>query len=256
MVACLVGRPLTPPALTANTIVAIQRTLYHKTAIFKNRTASDISGDAKRTERGNGHIHGDPPFGKDGAVLESFHVVLSLDIGGLERNVVNQVREGQLARQMFPLCAFSDRVSWRPKWRHGRASIVLESFPVCSSRWCDAPGKRSANFGRTSFTRIGLHSVYAGLAAKSVPGFHIVHTEHGREALLAAPNTMVGPSRGPSAELFFCLTEDMAAHVIAHRIVPCRKIRIIHNGIDITRYNRKVDLATCEERSAYLTERR
>ena len=69
---------------------------------------------------------------------------------------------------------------------------------------------------------------------------HIVHTEHGREAYANRARTRwLGRLAGLQAELFFCLTEDMAAHLVSHRIVPRRKIRIIQNGIDVTSYQRK-----------------
>jgi len=187
-------------------------------------------------------IHGDPPFGKDGAVLRVLHVVLSLDVGGLERNVVNQVREGQLLGQDVSVVCLE---------RPGVLASQVEALAgrlLCLEK---PPGIQLSMVRRTRETFrqlrpdvVHTHQIatlfYAGLAAKGVPGLHIVHTEHGREAYASRARTRwLGRLAGLQAELFFCLTEDMAAHVIAHRIVPCRKIRIIHNGIDITRYQQK-----------------
>ena len=40
---------------------------------------------------------------------------------------------------------------------------------------------------------------------------------------------------------FYCLTEDLAAWVTAHRIVPRRKIRLIFNGIDTALFREPCD---------------
>ena len=52
---------------------------------------------------------------------------------------------------------------------------------------------------------------------------------------------MAGRLAGLHAERFFCLTHDMAAELIKHKIVPRSKVRVIDNGIDVDRFRERGD---------------
>jgi glycosyltransferase involved in cell wall biosynthesis len=169
------------------------------------------------------------------------HVVLSLDVGGLERNVINQVREGRaLGQAVYVIClekpgALADQVA-----AFGGRLINLGK----------RPGIRISLFRRLRviFNGIGpeivhTHQIgslfYAGPAVASLGRVRtrVVHTEHGREPYgSSARRRWLGRLAGLHVRTFFCLTHDMAAEIVQHRIVPNSKVRVIDNGIDIDRF--------------------
>jgi sugar transferase (PEP-CTERM/EpsH1 system associated) len=174
------------------------------------------------------------------------HVMLSLDVGGLERNVLNQVRQtprlgqqttiiclerpGALAEQVRDLGANVICLNKRPGIRLGlipRLKNVLEEI---------RPEVVHSHQLGTLF--------YAGPAARWAGVPIVVHTEHGQEKYAERMQTRIlGRIAVWFADTFFCLTEDMAARVREHRIAPARKIRVIFNGIDTRQFMEPCDTA-------------
>jgi glycosyltransferase involved in cell wall biosynthesis len=77
---------------------------------------------------------------------------------------------------------------------------------------------------------------YTGLAMLGMRA-RVVHTEHGREPYATRRRTAwLGRIAAGFAEVFYCLTDDMATGVRAARVAPNRKIRVIANGIDTSVY--------------------
>jgi glycosyltransferase involved in cell wall biosynthesis len=168
------------------------------------------------------------------------HIVLSLDVGGLERNVINQVREGQaLGQSVSVICLERPGVLAEQVDAWGGRLISLEK----------SPGIRLSAFRRLRAILqeidpdiVHTHQIgtlfYAGPAAASLGKVRtrVVHTEHGREPYTnSARRRWLGRLAGLHAQRFFCLTHDMAAELVTNRIVPKRKVQVIDNGIDIDR---------------------
>ena len=77
---------------------------------------------------------------------------------------------------------------------------------------------------------------YAGPAVASLgrtAQTRVVHTEHGREPYMGS--AAVAGLVGLHANRFFCLSHDMAAALIKHKIVPRWKVQVVDNGIDVDR---------------------
>jgi sugar transferase (PEP-CTERM/EpsH1 system associated) len=171
--------------------------------------------------------------------LSVAHVVLALDVGGLERNVINQVREGHRFGQTVAVVCLE---------RPGAMAPQVEALGAPVVSLSKRPGLRpSASVGLYRVFRrlcpdvVHTHQLatllYAGPAARAAGVPLVVHTEHGREDYAGRRRTRwLGRVAGLGAARFFCLTEDMASHVAAHRIVPERKLRVIRNGIDLARF--------------------
>jgi glycosyltransferase involved in cell wall biosynthesis len=176
------------------------------------------------------------------------HVVLSLDVGGLERNVINQVREGQALGQSVSVICLE------------RPGVLGERVEALGGRLISLskpPGIRLSAFRKLRAILWGLspdivhtHQIgtlfYAGPAAARLGKSRIcvVHTEHGREPYTkSAQRRWLGRLAGLHAQRIFCLTHDMAAELTAHRIVPTSRIRVIDNGIDIDRVRDRGDPA-------------
>jgi glycosyltransferase involved in cell wall biosynthesis len=176
--------------------------------------------------------------------LRVTHVTLSLDVGGLERNIVNQVREGsRLGQQVSVVCLE------RPGALAAQAE-ALGAKVICLHK---SPGLRPEMIGRmrraledlrphVAHTHQIASLLYTGLAAAAkVPV--VVHTEHGKERYADRLKTRwLGRIAGRFASRFYCLSHDMAVTVKAHHIVPPGTVRVILNGIDTACFRNRCDV--------------
>ena len=158
----------------------------------------------------------------------------------MERNVLNQVRVAPKIGQVVSVVCLERPGTLAPQVEALGAHVVCLNKP---------PGIRLGLIGRLTsvlrqFRPDIVHShqlaslLYAGLAAQAARVPVVVHTEHGQENYSGRCRTRwLGRLGSRFASRFYCLTEAMAATVIAQRIVPRRKVRIIQNGIDTASYH-------------------
>jgi sugar transferase (PEP-CTERM/EpsH1 system associated) len=178
--------------------------------------------------------------------LRVAHVVLSLDVGGLERNVINQVREGQaLGQEISVVCVTQPGTLASQVESLGGRLFCLDKSPGIR---LDTIGRIRDLFRALKPDIVHTHQIgtliYAGPAAASLGKVRprVVHTEHGREPYtISARRRWLGRLAGLFVERFFCLTQDMVGELNARRIVPKSKVRIIDNGIDIDRFRERGD---------------
>jgi glycosyltransferase involved in cell wall biosynthesis len=172
------------------------------------------------------------------------HVVLSLDVGGLERNVVNQVREGaKLGQRVSIVCLERPGVLAPQAEALGARVLSLDKRPGLR---LDAVRRLRIAIRALPPDVLHTHQIatlfYTGLACAIGHAPLIVHTEHGREKYDRRRKTRwLGRFAGRFAARFYCLTNDMAEWVGRHEIVPRRKIRVIQNGIDTACYRQPVN---------------
>lgn len=174
--------------------------------------------------------------------LHVTHAVLTLDVGGLERIVVDLVREGQhLGQRVSVLCVE----------RLGTLAAQVQALGARVHCTGKPPG---LHFNASGAIKNALqelrpdvlhtHQVgalfYAGPAAKALGVPLIVHTEHSNHLRKAN----VGFCRrqrmswlwwwaAKYVRRFFCVSKDIAAELAARRIVPQGKLAVILNGINM-----------------------
>jgi glycosyltransferase involved in cell wall biosynthesis len=176
--------------------------------------------------------------------LRVTHVALSLDVGGLERNILNQIREGsRLGQKVSVICLERRGVLADQAESLGAPVICLDKKPGLRPELL-RPMRRVLRSLRPHV--VHTHQIasllYTGLAVGTAGVPVVVHTEHGKEHYAQRLRTRwLGRLAGRYAARFFCLSEDMAAAVRAHRIVPSRKVRVVLNGIDTARFNIRGD---------------
>jgi len=178
------------------------------------------------------------------APLRVAHVVLSLYVGGLERNVVNQVREGHALGQSVSVICLERRgvLANRVEGMGGRVLCLNKRSGIQVS----LIGKMRSILQELRPDIIHTHQIttlfYSGLPAKSLRNTRVVHTEHGLPLVASRAKTRwLGRWSGLYCDLFFCLTEEMADELREYRIVPDRKIRTIRNGIETENYREPGD---------------
>ncbi|MGH7194846.1 MAG: glycosyltransferase, partial [Candidatus Saccharimonadales bacterium] len=166
--------------------------------------------------------------------LRVAHVVLSLDVGGLERVVLDLARAGRsLGQQSLIVCLE----------RPGALAAEAARFGVHVVSLSKPPGLRPALVVRLrSALRqlrpqvIHTHQItallYAGPAARLAGVPVVVHTEHGKNYAPRRRTRWVGRLAGAWAETFFGVSEDIVEEVRGLRVVASRKLRFAPNGID------------------------
>lgn len=172
--------------------------------------------------------------------LHIVHGVLSLDVGGLERIVLNLTRT--VIRQ-------GNRVSILCIEKPGTLAAEAEALGV-SVRSLGKPAGRHPDFvvrAKTVLSEwkpdvIHSHQIgaawYLGRAARQVGRLPVLHTEHGNEFSRAANWRQSLKSRlfmHQTAKLidrFCCVSAEIARAVTRWRTVPKSKVEVIANGID------------------------
>jgi sugar transferase (PEP-CTERM/EpsH1 system associated) len=170
------------------------------------------------------------------------HVVLSLDVGGLERNVVNQVREGQKLGQRVSVVCLE-----RPGTLASRVRELGARVISLDKRAGLRPGmilrmRRALAVLRPDVvhTHQLASLLYGGIAARTIGVPVVLHTEHGRERYATRRKTrLLGRIAGHFADRFYCLTGDMASAVRAAGVAEGR-VCLIQNGIDISTFTEAV----------------
>jgi glycosyltransferase involved in cell wall biosynthesis len=169
--------------------------------------------------------------------LKVIHVVLSLDIGGLEHIVLDLVGAGQKCGQDVAVLCLE-----RPGALAPRVEALGVPVPCVHKR----PGLKLGTVGRVkSILReldpdvVHTHQIgalfYAGPAARRAGVPVVVHTEHGKH-YANGRTRWLGWFAARSAARFFCVSQDIAAEVLEHRIAPPRKVTVVPNGIDTDRF--------------------
>ncbi len=186
---------------------------------------------------------GSPTFTNTIRPLRVSHVVISMDVGGLERNVVNQVREANRVGQCVDVICLE---------RPGVLASQVEELGGRVTSLDKPPGlklglieKLRREFRRNRPDVVHTHQVaglfYAATAAVIAGVPLIVHTEHGKHYAGHRKSAWLGRLGAAHVERFYCLSNDMAAEAIDARVVPRRKVRVINNGIDLVRFREAGD---------------
>jgi len=170
--------------------------------------------------------------------LRVVHVVLSLDPGGLERVVIDLVREGRQFGQLASVVCME---------RLGVLVSELEAARVPAFCVEKRPGLRPGVVGRLRALFnilqpdvVHTHQIgallYTGPAAQRAGVPVVVHTEHGKHYALRRRTRWLGRLAGRYAQRLFGVSRDIADELRTCRIAATEKIAVAPNGIDIARF--------------------
>ena len=181
--------------------------------------------------------------------MHIMHVVLSLDVGGLERVVLSLIREGvRMGQRVSVVCVE----------RAGK--LAGEAEEAGAGVWCAGklPGVKFKTIETIRAHMVELrpdvvhtHQIgalfYAGPAARKAGVRVVVHTEHGKHYEKNRRRRWVGWWAGRYAQRFFCVSKDIAAAVVRRGVVAEGKVRVVHNGIDTDKFAHLGDGAALRE---------
>jgi glycosyltransferase involved in cell wall biosynthesis len=168
-------------------------------------------------------------------LLRVMHVVLSLDVGGLERVVLALVSRAPSLGQIPSVLCLERRGDLADQCEKLGATVYCVDKP---------PGLHPSIvrpigdlFQKIRPDIIHTHQVtalfYAGRASKRAGIGRVVHTEHGKNYARRFRTRWLGRWAGHYAEKFFCVSSDIAAEVAGWRIVRSSKLSVVRNGIDM-----------------------
>jgi glycosyltransferase involved in cell wall biosynthesis len=176
--------------------------------------------------------------------LRITHVVLSLDVGGLERNVVNQIRAGHELGQDVSVICLEKRGVLAPRAETlGAPVLCLEKRPGIHLGVIARLRRAVANLRPHV---VHTHQIgplfYAGPALLGLGVPLVVHTEHGKVDYHGSlRKRWLGRLAGLHTDRFYCLSRDMADAVAAQGVVPRGKLSVIDNGIALEDYQSPCD---------------
>jgi glycosyltransferase involved in cell wall biosynthesis len=178
------------------------------------------------------------------------HGVLSLDVGGLERIVLDLVREGVRREQRVSVVCLERPGVLAGEVEAAGARVHSLGKPRGKSR---ITIQRAVEvFGRLQPDVLHTHQVGAlwhlGQAAGHV-SLPVVHTEHSDQVLLARGFVAQLKARlmwrrvAALADRFCCVSEDIARSARRWATVPRQKIEVVPNGIDVTAFTAPASVA-------------
>jgi glycosyltransferase involved in cell wall biosynthesis len=168
------------------------------------------------------------------------HAVLSLDCGGLERVVIDLIREGRRRHQRVDVVCVERPGALAPEAeRSGARVLCLNKAPGLSRQ---AAAAAVAALRQLRPDVLHTHQVgallYAGRAARRAGVPVVVHTEHGNHVKAKSWSRRVRQRAlwavaARRARKFFCVSAEIGREVTRYGAVARRKVQVVANGINL-----------------------
>jgi glycosyltransferase involved in cell wall biosynthesis len=163
------------------------------------------------------------------------HVVLSLDVGGLERIVIDLLREGRKLGQRVSVICLERRGDLVAAAEQAGAKVVCLDKPPGIQLGLKKKIAEALSEIRPDV--IHTHQVaalfYAGPAARKAGVRAVIHTEHGKHYAARWRTRMLGKLAARRADTFCCVSADIATEVINCGVAAPKKVRVVPNGIPV-----------------------
>lgn len=170
--------------------------------------------------------------------LRIAHVVLSMDVGGLEHVVLDLLRQGRAAGHDLTVICLE---------RPGALAPSVEALGATVLSIGKKPGLslQPVIYLRRALLRIRPHIIHThqlGALVHVRAAFYgrrrprVVHTEHGKHYARRWRNRILGRFGSGGADRFFCVSEDVAAEVRKAGVASASMVSVVPNGIDTSRF--------------------
>jgi sugar transferase (PEP-CTERM/EpsH1 system associated) len=182
-----------------------------------------------------------------GSPRRLMHVVISLEVGGLERFVADLVRATDRGRFEVEVCCLDEPGALAAELRD--AGVRVTSLGLSRAGGAEVLRALTRRMRRAGTDVVHTHNVLAhkfgALAARCAGVPVVVHTKHGR-------NFVRRPFERPKSQLYSHLLSWITDKVVTvsddarrvarrYELVPPRKLVTIANGVDVRRFELEVD---------------
>ncbi|MEI8349032.1 MAG: glycosyltransferase [Candidatus Omnitrophota bacterium] len=170
--------------------------------------------------------------------INVLHVVQTLDVGGLERVVVDSFKYYDRNKFNFTVCCLSEegilagelkRLRMEPVFLNKRNGL---DFSI-SCRIMQLIKKNDINILHTHNQR---PLFYGAIAARTSDLLAYVHTRHGRNDPDSFKNVLINKFFSSFADRVVCVSRDIYEIARKKEGLPLSKIEVIRNGIDISKF--------------------
>jgi glycosyltransferase involved in cell wall biosynthesis len=171
------------------------------------------------------------------------HVVLSLDVGGLERVVLDLLRQGHEAGQKLSVVCLERTGDLATQAKSLGAEIIcLNKAPGLSLR---VARELRQVLSESCPDVIHTHQLAALVYVRaSLLGRHrppVVHTEHGKHYAHRRRNRWLGRFGAGCVDRFCCVSGDVAREVQQCRVARRDVVCVVPNGVDTSHFKRQTD---------------
>jgi sugar transferase (PEP-CTERM/EpsH1 system associated) len=186
-----------------------------------------------------------PRFSRDPVPAKVVHVVLSLNVGGLERLLLKLLAHMDRTRYAPIVCALDEpgvlapelakldiplRVLPRGRGLSPRFAVRLSSFLQSE----DAQLVHTHNASPHLYGALAAQLLRMRAPRRKLP--RVVHTKHGRNDPSDRRKVLVNRIAGALTDRLVAVSDDIAALAIDHEHIEDRKVVTILNGIDTEEY--------------------
>lgn len=183
------------------------------------------------------HRNGDP--------IKIVHVVLGLDVGGLERMLLRLLAHTDRARYAPVVCALDAPGVLAPELAAlGVPLTLMRRRPGIDAR---LPWRLSAWLRREGARLVHTHNpsphFYGALAAQLARGPRVVHTKHGRNAPDVRRKVLLNRISAALSDRVVAVSQDTAVVALDIERVSPRKVVTILNGVDTREFRPGYDAA-------------
>ncbi|MEW5894155.1 MAG: glycosyltransferase [Candidatus Omnitrophota bacterium] len=170
------------------------------------------------------------------------HVVLNLEIGGLETMVVDLVKG--LDKQVFTPIVICLRKSGAMADKLGAAGIEVVVMGNRDRLELKSFFSLASLLRRKKVDIVHCHNtagyLYGGIAAVLAGFKKIIYTEHGRVFPDSRRRMLAEKALSFFTERIVAVSEDMKRRLVRYEAIDPLKIRVIHNGVDTEKF-RKIE---------------
>jgi glycosyltransferase involved in cell wall biosynthesis len=169
--------------------------------------------------------------------LRVVHFVLALNVGGLERVVIDLARRMDPTRFRITVVCIKKRGPRRPGREVGDTCYLpqLRGAGPWHGLVADDPVPETSPAGRTPHPQPYPHIV-GSVAAAVLRIPVVINTKHGRNNPERRNAVLVNRTAALLSDAVVAVSSDAARVATDVEFVPRRKVRTIHNGIDLVRF--------------------
>lgn len=182
-------------------------------------------------------------------MIHIVHLVLGLDVGGLERVVLRLVERADRARFKVSVCALTSGGQLEPELRGLRVPLVVSprrhgADPLLVGRLARMFRAQRPDIVHTHNPAPHLYGALAATLARGYPGgalARVIHTKHGRNHPDDARKVILNRVASALSDRIVAVSDEARGVVLQAERIDAGKVLTIHNGVDTSAFRPAAD---------------